>query len=112
VRRGQRAGELALVDGVYQYCIKLSHSSARVEERRKKYTPMWLCIMRLAPRSSSRRDAGEQKVTKAAVVSGTRPAARRHSKDQRHEPWDLDGGGKVVGSFTVPLYIASQLPKN
>ena len=64
--------------------------------------------MRLTPRSPSRRGAGEPEVTKAAVVSGTRPAARRRSKDQWYEPCDLDGGGKVVGSFTVPLYIAKK----
>ncbi len=76
------------------------------EERRGgkgKRTPMWLWTMRLTPRSPSRRGADEPEVTKAAVVSGTRPAARRRSKDQWYEPCDLDGGGNVVGSFTVPL---------
>ena len=67
--------------------------------------------MRLTPRSPSRSGAGEPEVTKAAVVSGTRPAARRRSKDQWYEPCDLDGGGKVVGSFTVPLYIAKKSGK-
>ena len=47
--------------------------------------------------------ACESDVTKATVVSGTRPATRRRSKDHWYEPSDLDGSGKVVGSFAVPL---------
>jgi hypothetical protein len=44
----------------------------------EKLTKMWLCKIRLTPRSG----AGEPDVTKTAVVSGTRPAPRRRSKDQ------------------------------
>jgi hypothetical protein len=45
-------------------------------------------------------------VTKAAAVNGTRLAERRRSNAQWYEPCDFEGGGNVVGSFTVPLYTA------
>lgn len=45
-------------------------------------------------------------VTYAVTVKGTRLAERSRSKAQWYEPCVLEGGGKVVGSFTVPLYTA------
>ncbi len=59
--------------------------------------------MRLMPSRPSRSGVDEPEVTKAAPVRGTRPAASRRSKVQWWEPCDLFAGGKVVGSFTLPL---------
>lgn len=49
---------------------------------------------------------GVVEVTKAAAVSGTRDAERMRSNAQWYEPCDFEGGGKVVGSLTDPLYMA------
>lgn len=53
--------------------------------------------------TDARRGVGEPGVTKATVVSRTRPAARRCSKDHWYEPCDLDGGRKVIELFAMPL---------
>lgn len=46
-------------------------------------------------------------VTAAEMVSGTSEAERMRSNAQWYEPCDLEGGGKVVASLTVPLMMAN-----
>ena len=42
-------------------------------------------------------------MTNEATVRGTRPAERMRSNAQWYEPCVLEGAGKGVGSFAVPL---------
>jgi hypothetical protein len=59
-------------------------------------------MIKETPSMPSRRGYAVPLVAKAAPVRGRRDAARRRSKAQWYEPCDLEGGGKVVGSFTDP----------
>ena len=64
---------------------------------------MWLCTINDKPSIASTRGYWLPVVTTAAAVIGTNDALSNLSKAQWFEPCDFEGGGKVVGSFTVPL---------
>lgn len=113
--RGQWAEdrELAFMHVIHQDWIKLAiWKLVRAENTRPKarvkaqHTPIWLCITNDTPRIPSNIGNWLGLTANAAIVIGTNPAERRRSNAQWYDPCDFDGGGKVVGSFTVPLYTA------
>lgn len=83
--------------------LQINHVQPSIMTWRSPLTPIWLCMIRVTPRKASMRGKSLDDVAKAAPVIGTREAERRRSKDQWYAPWERDGGGKGVGSFTVPL---------
>jgi hypothetical protein len=48
-------------------------------------------------------------LTAAEPITGMSEALSSRSKVQWYDPWDLDGGGKVVASLTVPLRTARRV---